>query len=214
MLKNINTTQEILKNTGQIKYEPITLKTNNIILSKLIIKDMLYYMKIWRQIRGYSSNGQRSHSNNKGNKKNKLISKFRLQQFYKLFGRKKRDIFPTLILAEYNNRLWFLIWRGEWYQGRYFLLTLAMKNQHKVSFDPQLLAKNIVTGLTKKKKKKKHNTAKKKILMVVTIGLPILFSLYFYNYQDSYKLPFTLMIPDESRRKMGKKKKIKKIKKK
>jgi len=46
MLKNINTTQEILKNTGQIKYEPITLKTNNIILSKLIIKDMLYYMKI------------------------------------------------------------------------------------------------------------------------------------------------------------------------
>jgi hypothetical protein len=89
-----------------------------------------------------------------------------------------------------------------------------MKNQHKVSFDPQLLAKNIVTGLAKKKKKKKHNTAKKKILMVVTIGLPILFSLYFYNYQDNYKLPFTLMIPDESRRKMGKKKKIKKNKKK
>lgn len=43
--------------------------------------------------------------------------------------------------------------------------------------------------------------------MVVTIGLPILFSLYFYNYQDKYKLPFTLTIPDESRRKMGKKSK-------
>lgn len=162
MLKNINTIQEIRKNTKQIKYEPITLKTNNIILSKLIIKDMLYYMKIWRQVRGYSSNGQRSHSNNKGNKKNKLISKFRLQQFYKLFGRKKRDIFPTLILAEYNNRLWFLIWKGEWYQGRYFLLTLAMKNQHKINFDPQLLAKNIVTGLAKKKKKKNTTQQKKK----------------------------------------------------
>lgn len=213
MLKKVNTTHEIFKNTKQIKYESIKLKTQNIILSKLIIKDMLYYTKIWRQVRGYSSNGQRSHSNNKGNKKNKLINKFRLQQFYQLFGRKKRDIFPTLILAEYNNRLWFLIWRGEWYQGRYFLLTLAIKNKHKLNFDPHLLSKNIVTGLMKKKKKKKHNTAKKKVLMVVTIGLPILFSLYLYNYQNKYKLPFMLAIPDDTRRKMGKKQKKNKKKK-
>ena len=43
------------------------------------------------------------------NKKNKIILMFRVQQFYKLFGKKRRDIFPTLILAEYTNRLWFIV---------------------------------------------------------------------------------------------------------
>jgi hypothetical protein len=123
------------------------------ILGILILKDMMYFMKIWRQVRGYSSNGQRSHSNNKSNKKNKLINKFRLQQFYQLFGRKKRDIFPILILAEYNNRLWFLNWQYEWFQGHNFIIDLAQKNKLKVKFDPNLLAKNIITGVKKKKKK-------------------------------------------------------------
>lgn len=56
------------------------------------------------------------------------------------------------------------------------------------------------------KKKKKHNTAKKKIIAVATIGLPILFSLYLYNYKD-YKFPFKLVIGDDTRKKMGKKQK-------
>lgn len=98
--------------------------------------------------------------------------------------------------------------------GRIFIFRLFLKNKNKVKFDPQLLSKNIITGVTKVKKKKKHNTAKKKIIMAATIGLPIFFSLYLYNYKNKYKLSFELTIGDEVRRKMGKKKKSNKKKKK
>ena len=128
---------------------------DSFILSTLIFKDMMYYIKIWRIVRGYNSNGQRSHSNNKGTKKNKNINMFRIKQFYQLYGRKKRDIFPTLILAEYNNRLWFVMWHLEWLEGRFFMFKLIEKGKNRVKFDPQILSKNIVTGLLKKKKKKK-----------------------------------------------------------
>ena len=56
-------------------------------------------------------------------------------------------------------------------------------------------------------KKKKHNTAKKKVVAVATIGLPILFSLYLYNYKGVYKFPFKLVMGDDTRKKMGKKQK-------
>jgi hypothetical protein len=46
--------------------------------------------------------------------------------------------------------------------------------------------------------------------MVATVGLPVLFSLYMYNYCGKYKLPYTLVIADETRKKMGKKNKKKK----
>ena len=71
MLKKINSNAEIQKNIIQTKSELVSINYNKIILSDLILKDMLYYTQIWRQIRGYSSNGQRSHSNNKNNKKKK-----------------------------------------------------------------------------------------------------------------------------------------------
>jgi hypothetical protein len=70
-----------------------------------------------------------------------------------------------------------------------------------------MLSKNIVTGLPAVKKKKKHNTAKKKLIAVATLGLPILFSLFLYNYKNVYKFPFKLVIGDDSRKKMGKKQK-------
>jgi hypothetical protein len=87
-----------------------------------------------------------------------------------------------------------------------FINSLAEKNKFGIKFDPSLLAKNFITGV-KKEKKKKHNSAKKKIILVVTIGLPVFFSLYLYNYNNSYTLPFKLTIPDDTRKKMGKKKK-------
>lgn len=40
-------------------------------------------------------------------KKNKILFNYRLDQFKLLFGKKKRNIYPTLLKAEYNNRLWF-----------------------------------------------------------------------------------------------------------
>lgn len=57
------------------------------------------------------------------------------------------------------------------------------------------------------KKKKKHNTAKKKIIMVGTVGLPVFFSRYIYLKNVKPALPFGITIPDESRKKMAKKKK-------
>lgn len=207
MLKNYNKNIETMFLYKQFKFEDFYYNFHKYITANLVFKDMMYFTQTWRQIKGYSKNNQRTHSNNKNNKKTKLLNKYRLQQFYKLFGRKKRDIFPTLIIAEYTNRLWYLIWYNEWKNAWKFVIYVALKNRRIIKVDPYLLSKNIVTGVESKKKKKKHNVAKKKLILVVTIGLPVLFSLYLYNYKDKYKLPYRVMITDEARKKMGKKKK-------
>lgn len=71
----------------------------------LVVLDMLQLLKMWRHIKGYPANGQTTYTNANNSKKNKTLLNFRLEQFYALFGKKKRNIFPTLIQAEYNNRL-------------------------------------------------------------------------------------------------------------
>ena len=152
---------------SSIKFSFLKLNSKDIILYNFIIKDMMYYMKIWRLIKCYSSNGQRSHSNNKGNKKNKVILNFRINQFYNLFGKKRRDIFPSLLVAEYNNRLWYIMWKYGWIQGRIFVLKLALKNKFIVKFDPSILAKNIVTGVSSIRKKKNIMQQKKKLLWLL-----------------------------------------------
>ncbi len=209
MLKNFNRTVELYNESKKLQLEFNYYNFYKYIVANLVFKDMMFYIQTWRQVKGYSKNNQRTHSNNKNNKKKKLLNTYRLQQFYKLFGRKRRDIFPTLIIAEYTNRLWHLIWYEEWLQAWVFIVNLANKNRKLVKFDPSLLSKNIITGVKKEKKKKKHNAAKKKIILVATIGLPVLFSMYLYNYKDKYRLPFKLVISEESRKKMGKKKKNK-----
>ena len=209
MLKNFNRTIELYNESKKLQLEFNYYNFYKYIVANLVFKDMMFYIQTWRQVKGYSKNNQRTHSNNKNNKKKKLLNTYRLQQFYKLFGRKRRDIFPTLIIAEYTNRLWHLIWYEEWLQAWVFIVNLANKNRKLVKFDPSLLSKNIITGVKKEKKKKKHNAAKKKIILVATIGLPVLFSMYLYNYKDKYRLPFKLVISEESRKKMGKKKKNK-----
>lgn len=209
MLKNYNRTLQLKNEINKLQLEFNFYNFYKYMTASLVFKDMMFFTQTWRQIKGYSKNNQRTHSNNKTNKKRKLLNMYRLQQFYKLFGRKRRDIFPTLIIAEYTNRLWYLIWQHEWYQGWAFIVYLSQKERKVVKFDPQLLSKNIITGVKKVKKKKKHNTAKKKILMVATIGLPVLFTMYLYNYKNKYSLPFKLNISEESRKKMGKKKKNK-----
>lgn len=210
MLQNFSRKVEIEHNLKQLDYETNYYNFYKYITANLVFKDMMFYLQTWRQVKGYSKNNQRTHSNNKTNKKKKLLNIYRLQQFYKLFGRKRRDIFPTLIIAEYTNRLWYLAWQHEWLQAWQFICYLSSKNKKMVKFDPHLLSKNIITGVKITKKKKKHNVAKKKILLVATIGLPILFSRYLYNYKDKYSFKFKLVISDETRKKMGKKKKNKK----
>ena len=99
------------------------------------------------------------------------------------------------------------MWRYGWTQGRIFVLKLALKNKFIVKFDPNLLAKKIVTGVKSIKKKKKHNAAKKKPIMLATIGVPVLFSLYLYGLKNYRELHYKLVLTDDSRKKMGKKKK-------
>jgi hypothetical protein len=207
LLKNFSRTTELYDEAKKLQLESNSYNFYKYLTANLVFKDMMFFTQTWRQVKGYSKNNQRTHSNNKNNKKKKLLNTYRLQQFYKLFGRKRRDIFPTLIIAEYTNRLWYLIWYAEWYQAWIFIVHLAQKNRKIVKFDPQLLSKNIITGVRKIKKKKKHNASKKKIILVATIGLPVLFSMYIYNYKNKYDLPFKLTISEDSRKKMGKKKK-------
>jgi len=209
LIKNYNRTVELntLAKIQNIEFERYNYY--KYIVANLVFKDMMFFTQVWRQVKGYSKNNQRSHSNNKNNKKKKLLNNYRLQQFYKLFGRKRRDIFPTLIIAEYTNRLWYIIWYSEWRQAWEFVVNTALKNRKSIKLDPHLLSKNIITGVKKIKKKKKHNVAKKKIILVATIGLPVLFSMYLYNYKDKYVLPFKIVMSDDTRKKMGKKKKKK-----
>lgn len=209
MLKKSNINCEIYNNITQIKKKPVIIDTVRWVLSSYILHDMMMMLKMWRQIKGYNSNGQRSHSNNKSNKKNKMLLNYRVQQFYQMFGKKKRDIFSSIVIAEYNNKLWMSMWYSKWLEARLFVLTLALKGSGKVKFDPQLLSKNIITGVRQERKKKKHNAAKKKMVLVATIGLPFLFSYYLFTGVRDKIVPFKLIIPNESRRKMGKKKKKK-----
>ena len=210
MLKNFSRNIELYDEIRKLQLEFTYYNFYKYITANLVFKDMMFFLQTWRQVKGYCKNNQRTHSNNKNNKKKKLLNTYRLQQFYKLFGRKRRDIFPTLIIAEYTNRLWYLIWYEEWLQAWVFIVNLSNKNRKLVKLDPHMLSKNIITGVKKEKKKKKHNVSKKKVILVATIGLPVLFSMYLYNYKGKYRLPFKLVISEESRKKMGKKKKVKK----
>lgn len=210
MLPHFSRSIEISYNLNDLNYNSIKYNVYKYMTANIVFKDMLFLTQTWRQIKGYSKHNQRTHSNNKTNKKKKLLNNYRLQQFYKLFGRKRRDIFPTLIIAEYTNRLWYIVWYEEWFQAWHFICYIASKNRKIVKFDPHLLSKNIVTGVKILKKKKKHNTSKKKILLVATIGLPILFTRYLYNYKNKHSFSFNLTISDDTRKKMGKKKKVKK----
>lgn len=168
--------------------------------------DMLHQIKVWRDIKGYPTNGQRTHSNGKANKKKSLLFKFRLEQFFKHFGVKKRNIYPTLIIAEYTNRLWAYNWTWEWYQAYKSSLTLKQGKTNYLPFDPVSLSKNITTGYTRSGAASKIGKAKK-IKNIVTIGVPIFFSrfLFFENVKSSYHEK--LRISDDDRKKMGVKRK-------
>ena len=96
--------KKILLNNNFFKKNYFKVDSERIVLN-LVFLDMLGLLKMWRHIKGYPANGQTTYTNSKSSKKNKLLMQFRLNQFYSLFGKKKRNIFPTLIQAEYNNRL-------------------------------------------------------------------------------------------------------------
>lgn len=171
-----------------------------------VLLDMLKLIKMWRHIKGYPANGQTTYTNAKSAKKNKILFNYRLEQFYTFFGKKRRNIFPTLIQAEYNNRLWFEMWTNEWAQGLQFLLGLVNPNKQTIPFDPVHLAKGQTNGYIRSGNAAKIGKSKK-ITKQGTIGVPIFFTRYIYADVLPISFPFKLSIADDARRKMGRKKK-------
>ena len=171
----------------------------------LVLLDMLQLLKMWRHIKGYPANGQTTYTNANNSKKNKTLVNFRLDQFYSLFGKKRRNIFPTLIQAEYNNRLWHNIWYLEWAQGTQFVFSLVNPKKQNIPFDPVNLAKGQTNGYVRVGNASKIGKAKK-ITKQCTVGVPLFFSKYIYAEILPAIFPYRLMIADDLRKKMGKKK--------
>ena len=160
----------------------------------------------WRQVRGYPSHGQSTHTNARMSRKKNLLSQYRLIQMLRLFGRKKRNIFPTLIQAEYMNRLWKNNWLEEWEEASIFVeITVATSRGH-APFNPVLLAKGQTNGYIRSGRAAKLGKSKK-ITKSFTIGVPIFFSQWIYLDPLPEGFPVRLFIADEVRRKMGKKQK-------
>lgn len=170
----------------------------------LVLLDMLLVLKMWRHIRGYPVNGQTTYTNANSSKKNKTLLNFRLDQFYSLFGKKKRNIFPTLIQAEYTNRLWHNLWFLEWAQGTQFVFSLVNPNKQTIPFDPVSLAKGQTNGYVRVGNAAKIGKAKK-ITKQCTIGVPLFFTRYIYAELLPAVFPYRLLIADDLRKKMGKK---------
>ncbi len=173
-------------------------------ISYLVFLDMLQLYKMWRHIKGYPANGQTTYTNSNNSKKNKILLNFRLEQFYSLFGKKRRNIFPTLIQAEYNNRLWYNIWFIEWAQGTQFVFSLVNPKKQSISFDPVNLARGQTNGYVRVGNASKIGKAKK-ITKQCTIGVPLFFTKYIYAELLPATFPYRLTIADDLRKKMGKK---------
>lgn len=174
-----------------------------------VCKDMLNLINMWRQVRGYPQNGSTTHTNAKTSKKNKILYYYRLEQFYKLFGKKKRNIYPTLIKAEYNNRLWHNVWYTEWLQGYYFSLRMLKNSKSYTMFNPTLLAGNQTNGYTRINKASKIGKSKK-ITKVFTIGVPLFFTRFMYYDIIPSGFPERLTLKDDVNKSLGKKLKRKK----
>lgn len=180
--------------------------TTEQITTNLLIKDIINLNTIWRLIKGYPTKGQRTHSNAKKIKKNKLLHTFRLNQFFTKYGYRKRNIYPTLIIAEYTNKLWFKNWFSEWVEAYYFSIKLVKSNIKQVPFDPVKLAKNFTNGYVRVGKASKIGKSKK-VTKIATIGFPVFFSRWLYEEFPPRTYPYKLWISDADRRKMGVKRK-------
>lgn len=197
---------KIIYLTAKMIYNMLIWDIKTMEISNLLFLEFKNFIKTWRRIKNYPINGQSTHTNSKMVRKNKILLTFRVNQFFQLFGVKKRNIYPTLIIAEYTNKLWFEIWLVEWLQARQYVLTLIKPKAKILFFDPVNLAKNITTGYTRSGAASKIGK-KKKNLNTATIGLPLFFSRFLYYEHIPRGFPVRLNLSDEDRRKMGKKSK-------
>lgn len=181
------------------------------LIINLIFRDMIHNYKIWRHIKGYPVNGQRTWSNGKSvTKNNTLLKNFRIQQILLAFGKKRKNRAPSLVVGEYVNKLWFKTWRSEWKQARKFNLKSSRKRgkNNTIFIDLKSLASCITGGYKHKGKARRFNKAKKKFKNI-TIGLPIFFTRHIYSKVKNkrFLVDFALL---HEQRKMKSKKKLKK----
>ena len=204
----INNLNLIENKDNNYKYKNINYLERELL--NLRIKDMMFLIKTIRQIKGLPSNSQSTRTNSRSCKKNKKLLNFRVDQYFKVFGVPKRNIYPTLIQGEYYNRLWNLMWYDEWIQGKEFLTKLVTKKQ-TVALDIINLARGQTNGYIRVGAASKLGKSKK-ITNIGTIGVPIFFSFFFLTKTKSKEFQYLITIDNESRKKMGKKFKRKKSK--
>jgi hypothetical protein len=87
-----------------------------------------------------------------------------------------------------------------------FSRKLIKPNTRIIPFDPVSLAKNFTNGYTRVGAASKLGKSKK-ITKVATVGFPIYFSKYIYAKILPREFPYTLLISDSDRKKMGVKRK-------
>lgn len=184
-----------------------TLKMRSIL--NVLLRDMIHSIDVWRQIRGYPKTGSTTYTNAKSSRKNKIFFNYRLEQFYFMFGQKKRNVYPTLIKAEYNNRLWYYNWFREWTQASFFVLRCLNSKGGSNLFNPAILAQNQTNGYTRVGKAAKIGKAKK-LTKMFTLGVPVLFTRYIYWEKLPEGFLYKLVLRDEVNKKLSKKSKRKK----
>lgn len=172
-------------------------------VANCVLKDMLHLVCMWRHIRGYPQGGNTTHTNANSSRKNKLLLNFRINQFYKMFGQKKRNIYPTLVKAEYNNRLWHYNWQEEWLYATRFAIRMLISGPKAGGFNPAVLASNQTNGYPRVGKAAKIGKAKKLVKMF-TIGVPLLFARYIYMPRPPRDFP-KIILKDEVNKKLGRK---------
>ena len=173
-------------------------------VSNIVLKDLINLQVAWRQIKGYPSGGSTTHTNSQTARKNKLLLYYRIEQFNKLFGQKKRNIYPTLVKAEYTNKLWFTTWQLEWVEANKFAIKMAAMKGKAGNFNPVLLAGNQTNGYTRVGKASKIGKAKK-LTKVFTVGVPVFFSRYIYYQHPPHGFPTKLILREDVNKKLGKK---------
>lgn len=172
-------------------------------VANCVFKDMIFLSCMWRHIRGYPQGGNTTHTNANTCKNNKLLFNFRLNQFYKMFGTRSRNVYPTLLKAEYNNRLFYLNWQLEWLQAHLFARRMARLGSRVGNFNPAILATNQTNGYTRTGAASKIGKAKK-LVKTYTIGVPLLFARFIYWFKTPIGFP-RIILKDEVNKKLGKK---------
>lgn len=190
-------------NIQQYFFQQSFLTKNSREIANLLFKDMTHLTLIWRQIKGYPQGGNTTHTNAQTAKKNKLLLNYRITQFFAMFGKKSRNIYPTLVKAEYTNRLWMYNWTYEYAQAATFALKMAEAGHKTGAFNPALMAANQVNGFKREGAASKIGKAKQ-LTKVYTLGVPPLFAKYIYLTKTPIDFP-RITLKDDVNKQLGKK---------